>query len=57
MDQYNADTFLLEKTFRIAIEMDEREGMRKNAFDLGSILGGVGNSIMVCRKGHPNAVC
>lgn len=44
--QYVADTFLLERTFEVLAEMEEGDGpLNKYAFDLGSVLGNIGNSI------------
>jgi hypothetical protein len=44
--QYVADTFLLERTFQILAETDASDGpLRKYAFDLGSVLSSIGNSI------------
>ena len=44
--QYVADSILLERTFQILAELDESDGpLKKYAFDLGSILGSIGNSI------------
>ena len=42
--QFVADSFLLEKTFQILAEADDNS-LRKQAFDLGSVLSGVGDSI------------
>jgi hypothetical protein len=44
--QYVADTFLLERTFQILAAADASDGpLRKYAFDLGSVLSSIGNSI------------
>lgn len=42
--QYVADSFLIERTFKILSESNDI-GLTKQAFDLGSILGGIGDSI------------
>jgi len=44
--QYVADTFLLERTFQILAELEEGDGpLKKYAFDLGSVLSSIGDSI------------
>lgn len=44
--QYVADTFLIERTFQVLAEMEEGDGsLNKYAFDLGSVLGSIGNNI------------
>lgn len=44
--QYVADTFLIERTFQVLAELEEDDGpLRKYAFDLSSVLGGIGQSI------------
>lgn len=42
--QYIADSFLLERVFKILNNSGE-EGLQKHAFDLGSVLSGIGSSI------------